>query len=144
MRLDNVPVESEVVVNHPLDPEPRFNGRPDGCAIERTRGVHGRNRLILRVDEKTALAMTHDLSHRTATPGDDRCAASHRLDDTETERLIEVDEVQQGRCAPEQRSTLLDSHRADVPHEHVVDSRLDEPFEIAAIQARAGTLTLAQ
>ena len=45
------------------------------------------------------------LGHRAPAVGDDRRAAGHRLDDAEAERLVEVDEVEQGVARRRARPT---------------------------------------
>ena len=48
------------------------------------------------VDDKAGAAVIDELGHRTAAEGDDRGAAGHGLDHAEAERLVEIDQVEQG------------------------------------------------
>ena len=49
----------------------------------------------------TTPAVGDEFGHRSAAVGDDRRAAGHGLDDAEAERLVEVNEVEQGVGATE-------------------------------------------
>ena len=91
------------------------------------------------------------LAHRAARVGDDRRAAGHRLDDAVAERLVEVDEVQQGvRSRRALRRASAASTGAEVAHPLAVDVRrdlvaevllvLDDPGDVEPAAGSAGDL----
>src|SRR5881397_1276950 len=67
MVLDDPPVESEVVVDHPIHIETLLDGRTHGCPVEARRRVHGSDRLARSLDEEAVLTVVHDLGRRAIT-----------------------------------------------------------------------------
>ena len=62
-------------------------------------GDRGHRRIDV-VDQKAGDAVRDQLAHRAPRVGDDRRATGHRLDHAVAERLVEVDQVEQGVRAP--------------------------------------------
>ncbi len=65
--------------------------------------------------------------------GDDRCPARHRLDDAVAERLVEVDEVQEGVGGTEHGRPFGAADGSDVAHAVVVEVRHDLLVEVSLV-----------
>ena len=78
-------------------------------------------------------AVLDQLGHRAALEGDHGRAARHRLDDAVAERLVEVDQVQQGVRAAEQLGSLVRADRAEERDALAVESRRAPLVEVALV-----------
>ena len=87
---------------------------------------------------KPGQAVGDQLGHRAAGVGDDRRAACHRLDDAVAERLVEVDEVQEGVGAAEHGCAVGGGDRSEVADAVAVDVRGDLLVEVALVLDDAG------
>ena len=102
------------------------------------------------VDEKAGDPVRDQLAHRASRVGDDRRATGHRLDDAVAERLVEVDQVEQGVRTPQYFGALRLVDGAEVAHLLAVDVRrdlvaevllvLDDPGDVESAAAAAGDL----
>jgi glycosyltransferase involved in cell wall biosynthesis len=64
--LDHARVESEIVVDHPLDVEALLDRGPYRRPVESLRSIDGRSRGVDALDQEAVLAAAHDLAHRPA------------------------------------------------------------------------------
>ena len=76
-------------------------------------------------DQEAGAARNDQLGHRAARVGDDRRPGGQRFDDSEPERLVEVDEMQQGERAPQQPVALRWADRSEERDGVAVDVRFD-------------------
>src|SRR5882724_1824039 len=88
-------VERNIAIGHVIDGEPRQNRRAASGAIDLVDARDGQDGVVEVVDEKTSDAMIDQLGHGTATVGDHRSTAGHRLDHRKTEWFVEMDEMEQ-------------------------------------------------
>ena len=135
---EHVAVHRDVAPTIVAAVEARHRRGPDGGPVEaaderrRRRTAPATSR-----DEEPGRPVVDQLGHRAAVVGDDRRAAGHRLDDAVAERLVEVDEVQQGVGAAEDLGALLGRRdRTEVADPVAVEVGRDLVAEVAARPGR--------
>ena len=69
-------------------------------AIDLTDPSDGFDGLVQGVDQEAGHPVLDEFGHRAPFEGDDRGAASHRLDDGEAERLVDVIRCNSARASP--------------------------------------------
>src|SRR5262245_57675884 len=123
---------THVLLGRPPGGETLFEAGAHLTPVELAQAGDGLDCLCLPVDDETGHTVIDDLGYRTGPEGDDRRAASHRLDHHEAERLGPVDWKQQGRGAGEKSSLGFVGDFADQPNLGTIDLGLDLFLEVAS------------
>lgn len=93
----NLTVKRNIRVRHAIDTEPFRDGPSNVRPIESFGAFDRGNRLVETVDKKPGHAVLDKLGHGAAAICDNRGSASHRLDDRQSERFVEIDEMKKVR-----------------------------------------------
>ena len=109
-------------------------GEPgDRASVEAARRSDRGHRRIDVVDQKAGHPVLDQLAHRASRIGDDRRATGHRLDDAVAERLVEVDQVEQGVGTAQHLRAHGGIDGAEVAHLLAVDVRRDLVAEVLLV-----------
>src|SRR6202521_773476 len=131
-------VERHVAVGHSVHREAGLDGGSAAGAIDLTDPSDGFDGLVQGVDQEAGHPVLDEFGHRAPFEGDDRGAASHRLDDGEAERLVEVDQMQQRAGLAKRPGSWRSTDRPEIRYPVAVDARGDPPFEIVLVLDDAG------
>ena len=95
VRSREAAVHGDMLVDHAFSREVLFGVAAAGGTIDRVRALHGLDHLVDRIAQQSAHAVLDDLGRRAVAEGNDRSAASERLDHHHPERLRPADRVEQ-------------------------------------------------
>src|SRR6202158_3977979 len=131
-------VARHVAVGHLVLREAGLDGCAAAGAINLTDPSDGFDGLVQGVDQEAGHPVLDEFGHRAPFEGDDRGAASHRLDDGEAERLVEVDQMQQRAGLAKRPGSRRSTDRPEIRYPLAVDGRGDPPVEIVLVLDDAG------
>ena len=96
---------------------------------------HRANSMVLALDDEARDSVINDLRHRTRPISDHGCAACHRFNHNQTERLRPIDREEQGGSIGEKWLLAALTDLADELDSLVVDMRLEMLLEVSGLDS---------